>query len=168
MEDLSRCVEVPPNVIIRNATPNDLLQVMHINRLCLPENYTFSFFEALYRDAPRAFFVAEHNGKIVGYVMCRIERIFSKIDKFKLKKAGHIVSIAVLPDYRRMHIGSALMKCATEALKNEYDCYEVYLEVRVSNEPAITMYEKLGFYKVERQEHYYIDGEDAYVMARRL
>jgi len=169
VEGLSKCVEIPPNIIIRNINnPNELLQVMYINRLCLPENYTFSFFETLYRDAPKAFFVAECNGKIVGYVMCRVERTFSKIDRFKLKKVGHIVSIAVLPEYRRMHIGTSLMKCAMDALKHEYDCYEVYLEVRVSNEPAITMYEKLGFQKVEVQTHYYMDGEDAYVMARKL
>ncbi|MEM2365450.1 MAG: hypothetical protein QXL06_00740, partial [Nitrososphaerota archaeon] len=67
MEGLSKCVEIPPNIIIRNINnPNELLQVMYINRLCLPENYTFSFFETLYRDAPKAFFVAECNGKIVG------------------------------------------------------------------------------------------------------
>ncbi len=168
MEGLSRYIETPPNIVIRNVNPNDLLQVMHINRLCLPENYTFSFFETLYRDAPKAFFVAECDRKIVGYVMCRVERTFSKIERLKLKKVGHIVSIAVLPNYRRMHIGTALMKCAMEALKHDYNCYEVYLEVRVSNKPAIVMYEKLGFQKVEVLAHYYMDGEDAYVMAKKL
>ena len=40
--------------------------------------------------------------------------------------------------------------------------------VRVSNTPAISLYEKLGFLKVSVSKRYYLDGEDAYIMARRL
>jgi len=53
-------------------------------------------------------------------------------------------------------------------LKNYYDTTEVYLEVRVSNTPAISLYEKLGFRVVGRIPRYYSDGEDAYIMARPL
>jgi ribosomal-protein-alanine N-acetyltransferase len=43
---------------------------------------------------------------------------------------------------------------------------EIYLEVRVSNETAVRMYEKrLGFQIKSRLRAYYRDGEDAYLMA---
>ncbi|MEM4138682.1 MAG: GNAT family N-acetyltransferase, partial [Sulfolobaceae archaeon] len=45
---------------------------------------------------------------------------------------------------------------------------EVFLEVRVSNVPAISLYKKLGFREVKVLRYYYADGEDAYLMAREL
>jgi [ribosomal protein S18]-alanine N-acetyltransferase len=45
---------------------------------------------------------------------------------------------------------------------------EIYLEVRVSNESAINMYEKLGLAIKSRLKTYYRDGEDAYLMALEL
>ncbi|MCC6033023.1 MAG: ribosomal-protein-alanine acetyltransferase, partial [Desulfurococcaceae archaeon] len=39
---------------------------------------------------------------------------------------------------------------------------------RVSNEPAIRLYEKLGFRKVQRIRFYYLDGEDAWLMAKEV
>jgi ribosomal protein S18 acetylase RimI-like enzyme len=38
----------------------------------------------------------------------------------------------------------------------------------MSNQPAIALYEKLGFTKVNRKMGYYMDGEDARVMAKSL
>jgi len=152
---------------LRYFMPSDLQRVMYINRTCLPENYTSFFFLDLYKRFPLTFIVAEENGEIVGYIMCRIETGLPNFGFLGLIKKGHVVSIAVLPEHRRKGIGQALMK---EAMKNmrKYDARECYLEVRVSNKPAITLYEKLGFQIVKTIRHYYMDGEDAYVMARKL
>ena len=78
-----------------------------------------------------------------------------------------MVSIAVLPEHRRKGLGTALLQTAFERMKDR-GCQEVYLEVRVTNEEAIRVYEKLNFVKVRTIEYYYSDGEDAYVMARKL
>ena len=163
-------LEVRPDrhLMVREAMEEDLLAVMNINRICLPENYTYGFFETVLRSYPKSFLVAEVDKNIAGYIMCRVERIFSKFQRFKICKAGHVISIAVLPEYRRMGIASLLMKNAMKVLREVYDCSEVFLEVRISNNPAITLYEKLGFVKVDRIKQYYIDGEDAYLMAKEL
>ena len=42
----------------------------------------------------------------------------------------------------------------------------ISLEVRVTNEPAIKFYEKIGFKKITIKEHYYDDGEDAIYMVK--
>ncbi len=146
-----------------------LPDVIRINERVLPENYPYYFYELLYRNYPKAFLVARIDDKIVGYVMCRVEHSF-KVTGFlpKFSKVGHVVSIGILPKYRRLGIGTELMKKAMEALKDYYECVEVYLEVRVSNTPAIKFYEKLGF-KIDRIiRGYYKDGEDAYVMSKAL
>ena len=51
-----------------------------------------------------------------------------------------------------------------EFKKNE--CFSVTLEVRVSNDPAISLYTKRGFTKVCVKKGYYQDGEDAYYMMK--
>ncbi|RLG01132.1 MAG: ribosomal-protein-alanine N-acetyltransferase [Thaumarchaeota archaeon] len=163
-----RSVRKAETYLIRQASEEDLMSVININRVCLPENYTYFFFQTILRNYPKTFLVAEVDGKIVGYIMCRVERILSKFERFKFKRAGHVISIAVLPEYRNRGIASSLLSKAIDILKNEYRCEEVFLEVRVSNNPAISLYEKLGFSKVSTSRRYYLDGEDAYIMARRL
>ncbi len=53
-------------------------------------------------------------------------------------------------------------------MKRFYGAEEVYLEVRVSNTPAINLYKKLDYRVVDLIKGYYHDGEDAYIMARPL
>jgi len=141
---------------------------MMINRMCLPENYTYFFFESILRNYPKSFLIAEVDGEIAGYIMCRVERTLSKFERLSFKKVGHIISIAVLPEYRRRGLAKSLLENALRILKENYRCEEAYLEVRVSNLPAISLYQKLGFVVVRTSKRYYIDGEDAYVMARKL
>jgi len=155
-------------VIIRRARREDLPRIIEINRKCLPENYPEWFFEDHLRNWGKAFYVAEvPEAGVVGYVMTRVEHGVGVVVKGFVKR-GHIVSIAVLPEYRRRGIGTRLMQAAMRSLKEEYGAREVYLEVRVSNTPAIRLYEKLGFRKIYVIPHYYLDGEDAYLMAREL
>lgn len=156
--------------IIRNARMDDIDEIMRINRLTLPENYPYYFFVEHLKEYGLAFFVAVTNeGKIVGYIMPRIEWGFSNLKQLPtLVRKGHVVSIAVLEEYRRKGIGTALLESSMRSMKNEYNADEVYLEVRVSNYAAIRLYEKLGFKKVKVLKSYYADGEDAYLMARPL
>lgn len=152
---------------LRNFELNDLQDVMHINRVCLPENYTDFFFLDLYRRFPETFIVAEENGEIVGYIMCRIEIGLSDFGFSGLIKKGHIVSIAVMPQHRQKGIGQALITNALIGMRS-YGAKQCFLEVRITNDPAINLYKKLGF-KITRTIHgYYADGEDAYVMSKEI
>lgn len=152
--------------MIREFRPADLSDVVSINRTCLPENYAPSFFLEHHYENPRIFLVAEADGKVVGYAMCRMEFGLSNFKKMFARK-GHVISLAVLENYRRRGVGYALMQ---EAIKNmaESGASEVYLEVRVSNAQAISLYKKLGFTTVRVISGYYADGEDAYLMAVNL
>jgi ribosomal-protein-alanine N-acetyltransferase len=152
---------------VRKFAMDDLQSVTHINYVCLPENYTNYFFIELYQKYPETFMVAEENGEIIGYIMCRIEVGLSNFGFGGLLKKGHIVSVAVLPQYRRKGVGEALINEAIKGMQL-YGAKQCFLEVRVTNEPAISLYKKLRF-EVARTIHgYYADGEDAYLMSKKL
>jgi len=177
--------------IIRRATEADIDQVIEVNLRSLPENYWYGFYQYILSEWGDLFLVAEIGGKIVGYMMNRVEETHDRVlmglenelepahkrsgplDVFKRvfsgsARVGHVISIAVLQEYRRRGIGSALMSEALKIFEEKYDVDSVYLEVRVSNQPAINMYEKFGFVKARIIRGYYRDGEDAYVMVKRL
>ncbi|MCJ7793942.1 GNAT family N-acetyltransferase [Candidatus Bathyarchaeota archaeon] len=147
--------------------PDDLQSVMQINRVCLPENYTDFFFMDLYQRFPEIFIVAEENGEITGYIMCRIEVGLSNYGFGGLIRKGHVVSIAVLPQYRRKGIAQAVITRALEGMQY-YKAKQCFLEVRVTNEAGILLYKKLCFEVTRTLNGYYSDGEDAYVMTKRL
>jgi len=140
---------------------------MHINRVCLPENYAQFFFMDLYERFPATFIVAEENGEIVGYIMCRIETGLPDFGLLGIAKRGHVISIAVLPEQQHKGVGTALMKEAMANMKG-YKAKECFLEVRVSNEPAVNLYKKLGLKTSKVANNYYADGENAYIMTIKL
>jgi ribosomal-protein-alanine N-acetyltransferase len=146
---------------------SDLKRVKYINHICLPENYTDNFFVDLHRRFPETFIVAEEDKEIVGYIMCRIETGLSIINFHGLIKKGHIVSVAVLPEYRRKGLGQALVNEAMENMKL-YKVKQCYLEVRKSNMPAIDLYKNLDFNISRTIRGYYADGEDAYLMTKEI
>ncbi len=147
---------------VRQFEREDIESVVSINRNCLPENYPDQFFLGLYHHAPKSFLVAECDEGICGYIMCRIERGISSFGRSPVKK-GHIVSIAVRTEHRHQGIGSKLVEAAIEGMK-EYGASEFFLEVRKTNEEAISIYEKLNFEIKRVLKGYYRDGEDAYLM----
>jgi len=150
--------------ILRRCELGDIIPVMEINLRTLPEHYSDYFYESLLEELPEAFVVAEISGKIVGYIMCKMEHGFSNFKKLGFVKKGHVVSIAVINEHRSKGFGSALVNESIKGVKIR-QCSELYLEVRRSNNDAVRLYEKLGFSITQRLKAYYRDGEDAYVMA---
>ena len=114
--------------------------------------------------------MAEKDGVIIGYVLCRIESGFSgmSLKTLGIAKKGHIISIAVLPENRNIGVGYALVDEALRAMSASYEAKSCYLEVRVSNDVALSLYKRTGF-EVERTiREYYSDGEDAYIMSKKI
>ncbi len=152
---------------LRKFEPDDLQDVMQINRVCLPENYTDMFFMDLHERFPETFIVAEQDGEVVGYIMSRIEVGLNNFGLGGLIRKGHVVSIAVMPQARRKGVASALITTAMEGMRH-YKGKQIYLEVRVTNDIGIKLYKKLGLEITRTISGYYSDGEDAYVMSKNL
>jgi len=155
------------NYSLRRFNPADLEAVININRICLPENYAPYFFTDTYNTLPDGFIVAELQERVVGYIMCRLEHGFSDLKRLRFAKKAHIISVAVMPDYRKLGIGTALAEQVSSAL-SAMNADECFLEVRTTNDPAITLYRKLGYQVTRTIPRYYFDGSDAYVMTRTL
>ena len=164
MENMQVILKQIGNCILRRSELGDIIPVIEINLKTLPEHYSDYFYESLLEELPEAFIVAEISGKIVGYIMCKMEHGFSNFKKLGFVKKGHVVSVAVIDEHRGKGFGSVLVNEAIKVVKIR-QCSELYLEVRCSNNDAVRLYEKLGFSIIQRLKAYYRDGEDAYVMA---
>jgi ribosomal-protein-alanine N-acetyltransferase len=77
---------------------------------------------------------------------------------------GWIATIAVDPHYRRRGIGRALLR----ACEDKLSVPRSRLTVRISNQSAISMYEKEGYSTTDIWSGYYNVGEDCMVMEKHL
>lgn len=77
---------------------------------------------------------------------------------------GWIATIAVDPRYQRRGIGTALLK----SCEIQLGVPRSRLTVRMSNQGAITLYEREGYKMIDVWKGYYNDGEDAIVMEKEL
>ncbi len=94
----------------------------------------------------------------------RHELIIGCAGVWLLPDEAHIVTVAVRQSRRRRGIGELLLISAIELAQNGGQPL-VTLECRVSNEPALAMYEKYSFQQVGRRPRYYSDNhEDAYIL----
>ncbi|MFB6469715.1 MAG: ribosomal protein S18-alanine N-acetyltransferase [Vulcanisaeta sp. AZ3] len=134
---------------------NDMQTIIELERAIFKpsEQYTLGFINWLCNNCTEYSYIATINNKPTGYIISCIEG----------HKRGHVISVGVLTEHRRKGIGEALMikSICTMASKG---IDHVILEVRVSNTPAITLYQKLGFEIKDLLRAYYNDGEDGYLM----
>ena len=102
------------------------------------------------------FLVAYEEETLLGYV-----GIYCTSDE------GEITNVAVAPSARRRGVGQELLAELIGRLAQK-EIYRIVLEVRVSNEPAIRLYEKQGFATMGKRKNFYEKPtEDAYVMVRQ-
>ena len=102
--------------------------------------------------------VAEDGNTIVGY-----RGVFVPAPGIE----ADILTVAVLPAYRRQGIAKEFMR-QIEAYAVERQASAMMLEVELSNESAIKLYESLGYMKISVRMDYYGPGKDAHVMRKEL
>ncbi|KXN82294.1 N-terminal acetyltransferase A complex catalytic subunit ard1, partial [Leucoagaricus sp. SymC.cos] len=142
----------------------DLAGMQASNLQNLPENYSMRFWIYHLMTWPQLSFVAEdHKGRIVGYVLSRIED--PDEDNQEGEVHGHVNSISVIRQYRRLGLAKKLMLLSQEAMEKIYGAAYVSLHVRRSNKAALSLYkDTLGFEVAKVEKGYYGDGEDALSM----
>jgi ribosomal protein S18 acetylase RimI-like enzyme len=89
---------------------------------------------------------------------------FAGGDQRVMENLGWITTLGVLPEFRRKGIAKALLAEAEIRLKSP----RVRLCVRKSNDGAIQLYKSCGYLQVGAWPHYYSDGEDAFVLEKRI
>ncbi len=152
-------------VQVRPARMSDLPAMQACNLLCLPENYQMKYYFYHIVSWPQLLYVAEDEGKIVGYVLAKMEEETLPGEE----PHGHITSLAVLREYRKLGLATRLMSTVQKIMLECYDAQYVSLHVRVSNKAALTLYkDTLGFQVHAVESKYYADQEDAYDMRKQL
>ena len=136
---------------------SDIPQIMMLERSAHSHPWRQSSFEDCLKGRQKCW-LAECKGSLVGYVV--------------VTHGGgdaELLNISVSPDYQRKGIGRCLLKHAVRCVKDKADM--LFLEVRVSNQKAIALYQKEDFFEVGQRRNYYptVNGhEDALLMARQL
>lgn len=105
----------------------------------------------------------------MGYVIGKVEGVGHEWH-------GHVTAITVAPEYRRLHLGKNMMDLLERISDEVYHGFFVDLYVRLSNDKAIDMYERLGYSVYRRVRQYYsgsagpgnTEDEDAYDMRKPL
>ncbi|WP_071461368.1 ribosomal protein S18-alanine N-acetyltransferase [Bacillus massilinigeriensis] len=112
-----------------------------------------AFYNELIKNQFAVYTVVDVDNKTVGY-----GGMWIIIDE------AHVTNIALYPEFRGHGLGEALMRRMMDIAK-ERGVRTMTLEVRVSNEPAKSLYRKLGFSDGAIRKQYYTDNmEDAIVM----
>jgi [ribosomal protein S18]-alanine N-acetyltransferase len=142
---------------IKRLTQRDLEAIDRIERRSYPTPWSRSMF-ASELSKPSSVSLGAYEtetSELVGYLV-----ISRYVD------AWHVMNVAVVPERRRQGIASALFDRLFEVTGN--DGRRGYtLEVRISNEAAIKLYERLGFQSRGVRRGYYTDNrEDALIMWR--
>ena len=98
-------------------------------------------------------------------VICEENHIVGYAGAWLVYDEGQITNIAILPSARGKGYGSKLTKQLIDECFSR-GMHEIFLEVRISNLPALAMYRNLGFsVKGIRKEYYSEPTEDAYIMS---
>lgn len=144
-------------VIIRTVRREEISSVYEIERISFKQPYPQSFLESLLIIAGDLFLVAKVKERVIGYAVALLRG----------GVLGHVISIAVHPDFRKRGVGAALLKELLGKLRSKGAQF-VRLEVRISNRAAIKLYKKFGFKEIYLVPNYYPDGEACYVMVKEL
>ncbi|HNT42815.1 MAG TPA: ribosomal protein S18-alanine N-acetyltransferase [Syntrophorhabdaceae bacterium] len=144
-------------VVMRQMTVGDIDGVLEIEKVSFAAPWTRGMFEETLSSPVGISFVAEENGRIIGYL------IF-----YRAAREIHVMNIAVDKNRRGLGLASWMMSRVMD-LGRRNSMETCFLEVRESNMPARSLYEKLGFRQIGRRKGYYREtGEDAIVMELTL
>jgi len=165
------------NFTIREYRPQDFDTLWRIDQECFPPGISYSRLElAVYmrraasftliaesvvnasnRLAPEALPDAVSPIEILGFIVATCNR----------KRMGHIITIDVRQDARRLRVGSGLLKAAEKRLRTARSSW-VELETAVDNLAALAFYKRHGYDVVKTIPRYYSNGVDALVLRKDL
>lgn len=143
---------------VRPANISDLSGICEVEQTSFAyDAYPSFLLEKLISNSQSVSLVAiDQSGKIIGYSISNNEDTRS-----------HLISLAVLPNYRRIGIATRMLKELTIILRNR-GINEVRLEVRTDNNPAIQLYRRSDFADERIIREYYSDGSAALSMRKTL
>ena len=162
LPDLNKGIEAQlpdsRNLFIRWMECQDIPTICYIEREVFPSPWTAENF--LYELENR-----EYNISIVGLIE---KRLITYAVSYVIYDEIHISNLAVVPEFRHLTIGETMLKLTLQ-IGMKKNCQVAHLEVRRTNEAAISLYQKYGFQTVGVRKNYYQnEQEDALLMTKKL
>ena len=138
-------------------TVADLEQVMVIEKENFSVPWTDKGFLTFLVRYDTLFLVAEENDQIIGFA-----GVVMVLDEAEL------TNVAVMKSHQKQGIGRLLIESLMRLI-SEFGVEILHLEVRISNESAISLYRRIGFEEVGlRHDYYETPKEDAILMRRKI
>lgn len=134
------------------ADERHISDIVNIENECFERPWSEKSVESFVAGKNNVTLLCVENGCIAGYA-----------GMMKVPDEGQITNIAVLPEFRKKGFGDALVSKLKEYCES-HNLLFMTLEVRVSNTPAIRLYEKHGFKRTGLRKKYYGGTEDAVLM----
>lgn len=142
---------------IRLMQAADVAAIAELEKVCFSDPWSEKSIASELDNSLACWLVAIVDGELAGYIGSQT-----------VLDGSDMMNIAVAPQYRRMGIAEALILALVEKLQARNSLC-LLLEVRVSNVPAIALYEKLQFAPVGRRRNYYRNPrEDALILRKEL
>ena len=142
-------------MIITKMTESHVAQVATLEKLCFRDPWSENSVASELNNALSLWLVAVDGERVAGYVGS--QTVMDESD---------MMNVAVHPDYRKQGIATALILGLVEELRKR-GSRSLTLEVRASNETAISVYSKLDFQEVGRRKNYYRNPrEDALILRK--
>ena len=136
-------------------TADDIAQVAALEQACFSDPWPQSVLEKELENELSLWLVAKQGGEVVAYVGSQ-----SVLDE------ADMMNLAVREDARRQGIARSLVLALCRELSKK-GVKTLTLEVRDSNEPAIRLYEALGFSQAGKRPNYYFHPkEDARILRK--
>ena len=136
-------------------TQDHVEQIAELEKLCFSDPWSVRSVAYELTNPLSLWIVAVDGTKVVGYVGS--QSVMGEAD---------MMNLAVAPEYRRGGVGQKLVESLVSALAAR-DVHSLTLEVRASNDPAISLYGKMGFQQVGRRPNYYRNPkEDALILRK--
>ncbi len=145
------------DIVIEKFSAEHIKKLAELEKICFSVPWSEAGLAAELTNPFARFFVAKIDGEIAGYIGAN--NVFGEV---------FINNVAVFPLYRKTGVATELIKALIRSAYDEKSDF-ITLEVRKSNEPAIALYNKIGFEMVgERKNFYENPTEDAFLMTYYL
>lgn len=147
------------NISVSLAQEEDFKFVSQLEKECFEEDFwSIDDIKSTYNVGNCVIYVAKLGKTVVGYAI--ITYVCDEVE---------ILRIASVERYRQRGIALKIFDKILDYCKEHFIFY-INLDVRVSNEPAVNLYKKLGFEIVGERKGYYTryNNENAYLMTKKL
>ncbi|MGO8758451.1 MAG: GNAT family N-acetyltransferase [Terracidiphilus sp.] len=149
-------------MLYRPYQPADFAPLYAVEELCFqpPDRFPRAYMRRLVTSTNASTWIAEENAELTGFAIVE----WTTMPKGTI---AYIQTIEIHPDLRRRGIAAELLRRAEDSARAA-GAQAIWLHVDAGNAAAILLYERRGYARQGREEHYYARHRPALIYAKQL